>query len=108
MFICANCLCQQYWIAASCMGCHKPLCVPCLNSSTYCKHCLTASESKNDAFIIDEDDRHLQITVAPGGHVILGMRDEVDGDGVVMPLDTMQVKKLISWLHSSVAVKKNV
>lgn len=106
MFRCCSCNKEYQWIAASCVGCHKPLCIPCLNSSTYCKHCMIMSEDKNDAFIIDEANKHLQITVAAGGHIILGMYDGEDGDGVVMPLDARQAKKLIMWLQSSLTIKE--
>lgn len=103
MLICCNCLSQHYWIPTSCKGCHKPLCVPCLNSSTYCKHCMVVSEDKLSAdFNIDQETDHLLITRAPDNHIMIGTYNDAEsgtiGGEVVLLLDEREVTELIQWL----------
>lgn len=103
MLQCCSCNEGYQWIAASCVGCHKPLCTPCLNSCTYCKHCITTSKNKPNAeFTIDQETDHLCITHAPDGHIMIGTYNDAEsgiiGGEVVVLLDEKEVAELIQWL----------
>lgn len=108
MFTCANCGGVRRWIAASCMGCHKPLCAPCLNSSAYCKRCMDISEGKPEqplGFEVNEDEITLYVTPGLGGTIIVGMYDSDEGQEMTLLLNNAQAKRLISWLQNHLISK---